>query len=188
MASRKELADYLQSAERRAFRQALFAVQNEEDAMDIVQDTMLKLAHRYSAAPVDELPLLFQRILQNTIRDHYRRTKVRRFVTTLFSALAPRREDDETPDLLETLEVAADEAHINPEAWLMRKEVATMIDASLALLPMRQREAFLLRYWEGLDVADTAKVMGCSEGSVKTHCSRANHTLAAILRQKGVSL
>ncbi|GGY15561.1 hypothetical protein GCM10011289_18570 [Paludibacterium paludis] len=156
--------------------------------MDIVQDAMLKLARHYAGAPAHELPLLFQRIMQNTIRDFYRRTRVRRLVFTLFSALVPRKEEDDTPDLLETLDVAADEIHLDPQAWLMRKEVATLIDASLALLPARQREAFLLRYWEGLDVAGTAKVMGCSEGSVKTHCSRANHTLAAILSQKGVTL
>ncbi|OWY38242.1 RNA polymerase sigma factor [Xenophilus sp. AP218F] len=188
MASRKEMADFLESVEKRAFKQALYAVRQEESALDIVQDSMMKLADRYPHAPAEELPLIFQRILQNTIRDYYRRNKVRRFVSTLLSSLIPTHAEDDSMDPLETLDVAADEAHANPEQWYARKEVAQMIDASLQLLPARQREAFLLRYWEGLDVAETARVMGCSEGSVKTHCSRANHTLAAILAQKGVLL
>lgn len=188
MASRKEMADFLESAEKRAFKQAWYAVQNEDSALDIVQDSMMKLADRYPHAPAAELPLIFQRILQNTIRDYYRRSKARRFVSTLLSSLIPTREEDDSPDPLELLDVAADEAQHNPERWYARKETAVLIEASLQLLPTRQREAFLLRYWEGLDVADTARVMGCSEGSVKTHCSRANHTLAAILTQKGVTL
>jgi len=188
MASRKEMADFLQSVERRAFKQALYAVQDDNNALDIVQDSMMKLADRYAHAPAAELPLLFQRILQNTIRDFYRRSKVRRFFTTLFSSLIPTRQEDDGLDPLEVLNVAADEANSNPEVWLTRKEVSQLIEGAISLLPNRQREAFLLRYWEGLDVAETAAVMGCSQGSVKTHCSRATHTLATILQQKGVSL
>ena len=188
MASRKEMADFLLSVERRAFKQAFYAVRNDENALDIVQDAMMKLADRYAHAPAAELPLIFQRILQNTIRDHFRRAKVRNFFGTLLSSLLPVREEDETADPLETLNIAADEASSNPEKWYARKEVAQLIDGAVQLLPARQREAFLLRYWEGLDVAETARVMGCSEGSVKTHCSRATHTLAAILQQKGVVL
>ncbi|HJV06773.1 RNA polymerase sigma factor [Paludibacterium denitrificans] len=187
MANHKEMADFLASVEKRAFKQALYAVQQEDNALDIVQDAMLKLADRYPHAPAAELPLIFQRILQNTIRDYYRRSKVRRFWTTLLSSLVPLHDDGETVDPLESLEGARDEGS-NPETWLARKEVATLIEASLQLLPPRQREAFLLRYWEGLDVAATAQIMGCSQGSVKTHCFRATHALAAMLAEKGITL
>jgi len=188
MASRKEMADFLQSVEQRAFKQALYAVRNHENALDIVQDAMMKLADRYAHAPAAELAPLFQRILQNTVRDHFRRAKVRQFFGTLLSSLLPTREEDEQADPLEVLGIAADESNSSPEHWYARKEVAHLIDGAVQLLPRRQREAFLLRYWEGLDVAETARVMGCSEGSVKTHCSRATHTLATILQQKGVVL
>ncbi len=105
LASRNELSEFLASVERRAYKQALFAVRESESALDIVQDSMLKLAEKYGAKPAAELPMLFQRILQNTIRDFYRRQKVRSLWVTLFSALSPGREDDDT-DPLETLESA----------------------------------------------------------------------------------
>ncbi len=171
--------------ERRAFKQALFAVREKESALDIVQDSMLKLAEKYAAKPVNELPMLFQRILQNTIRDYYRRQKVRSLWTTLLSALSPGREDDEDP--LETLDVEDGSKYGgNPAERLERAQVVEIIEEELRRLPARQREAFLLRYWEELDVTETAAAMGCSQGSVKTHCSRAAHALAAALRAKGI--
>lgn len=96
MASRKEMADFLESVEKRAFKQALYAVRQEDNALDIVQDSMMKLADRYAHAPAHELPLIFQRILQNTIRDHYRRSKVRSFVSTLLSSLIPTHAEDDS--------------------------------------------------------------------------------------------
>jgi RNA polymerase sigma-70 factor (ECF subfamily) len=149
---------------------------------------MLKLAEKYGAKPTAELPMLFQRILQNTIRDFYRRQKVRSTWVTLFSALAPGREGDDT-DPLETLESAdASKAREGPADLLERSQVVEVIEKELQQLPPRQRQAFLLRYWEELDVAETAAVMGCSQGSVKTHCSRAAHALAAALRARGIEL
>lgn len=146
---------------------------------------MLKLAERYGAKPADELPLLFQRILQNTIRDAFRRLKVRSLWTTLLSALSPSHDPDHDP--LETLEPAdASKRPERPDISLERAEVMAMIEQAIEALPARQREAFLLRYWEELDVSETARAMGCSEGSVKTHCSRATHTLAAWLRERGI--
>jgi RNA polymerase sigma-70 factor (ECF subfamily) len=71
---------------------------------------------------------------------------------------------------------------------LERAQILEIIEQELTKLPPRQRQAFIMRYWEELDVAETARVMGCSEGSVKTHCSRAAHTLAAALKLRGVSL
>ena len=173
--------------ERRAYKQALFAVRDEEHALDIVQDAMLKLAEKYGDKPAEELPMLFQRILQNTIRDFYRRQKVRSLWTTLLSAFIPAGEDDADP--LETLE--AENGSYNaetPHARLEQSQVLAIIDEEVKKLPPRQREAFLMRYWEDLDIAETAAAMGCSEGSVKTHCSRATHTLAAALKARGIEL
>lgn len=148
----------------------------------------MKLSEKYSGRPADELPLLFQRILQNTIRDHFRRQKVRSLWTTLFSAL-PFGHDDDDQDPLETLEVEQGSNFAeNPSKQLERSQVIALIEKALASLPLRQREAFLLRYWEEMDVAQTAAAMGCSEGSVKTHCSRATHALADILKAQGIKL
>ena len=188
LASRNELSEFLASVERRAYKQALFAVREAENALDIVQDSMLKLADKYAAKPAAELPMLFQRILQNTIRDFYRRQKVRSMWVTLFSALSPGREDDDT-DPLETLESAdTSKSREGPADLLEQSQVVEVIEKELQRLPPRQRQAFLLRYWEELDVAETAAVMGCSQGSVKTHCSRAAHALAAALRARGIEL
>jgi RNA polymerase sigma-70 factor (ECF subfamily) len=172
--------------ERRAYKQALFAVREEQAALDIVQDAMLKLADRYAARPAEELPLLFQRILQNTIRDHFRRQRVRNLWTTLLSSLSPDTEEDSDP--LERMNVDhGANREGTPAEQFERAELAAMIGRALERLPPRQREAFLLRYWEELDLAETAVAMGCSEGSVKTHCSRATHAVAAYLRERGVN-
>jgi len=167
----------------------MFAVREEEAALDIVQDAMLKLTEKYAEKPAGELPMLFQRILQNTIHDHFRRQKVRSAWTTLLSQLGRREEKDEDFDPLETLEAKShSNATVDPAIQLEQGEIMGMIEQALAKLPARQREAFLLRYWEEFDVAETAAAMGCSEGSVKTHCSRAVHALAEILKAKGVAL
>ncbi|WP_374483658.1 RNA polymerase sigma factor [Zoogloea sp.] len=186
--SRLELSDFLASVEKRAFKQALFAVRNEESALDIVQDAMLKLAEKYGDKPLEELPMLFQRILQNVIRDHYRRQKVRSMWTTLLSAFSSNSEDEDY-DPLETLE-SADSEHKSesPQTQLEQHQTLSVIEKEIEKLPARQREAFLMRYWEEMDIAETAAAMGCSEGSVKTHCSRATHTLAAALAAKGITL
>jgi len=157
-------------------------------ALDIVQDSMLKLADKYAGNPAEEMPLLFQRILQNTIRDHYRRQKVRSVWTTLFSSLLPQH-DEEEHDPLETLQDTGNNSQAAaPDASLEQTQVIALIEEALINLPARQREAFLLRYWEDMDTAATAAAMGCSEGSVKQHCSRATHALAAALQAKGVNL
>jgi len=145
---------------------------------------MFKLTDRYRDRPHEELPLLFQRILQNTIRDFYRRQKVRSTWTTLFSSFRSR-ENDEEYDFLDTLEVESAKQE-EPEGQLQRSEVLNVIEEALQRLPPRQRQAFILRYWEELDVAETASAMGCSQGSVKTHCSRATHSIAAFLRNRGI--
>ncbi len=182
------MSDFLAEVERRAFKHAIYAVRDEAAALDIVQEAMLKLAEKYHARPLEEFGPLFQRILQNAIRDHFRRNKIRSWWTPLVSSLKNSDEDDDS-DLLESLEGAPDgQISHNPENRLSQKQIMGEIEAALKNLPARQREAFLLRYWEELDVAETAAAMGCSEGSVKTHCSRAVHKLSALLSAKGITL
>lgn len=167
----------------------MFATRDEDAALDIVQDAMLKLAEKYADKPPGELPMLFARILQNTIHDHFRRQKVRNTWTTLLSALGKGDEKDEEFDPLENMQVKSDSnAPTDPAGQFEQAQVLGYIEQALARLPARQREAFLLRYWEELDVAEAAAAMGCSEGSVKTHCSRAVHALAGMLSAKGLKL
>ncbi|MCK9201569.1 MAG: RNA polymerase sigma factor [Gallionella sp.] len=188
MSTPTELSQFLCNAERRAYKQALFAVRDEHAALDIVQDSMIKLAEKYGDKPVKELPLLFQRILQNTIRDYYRRQKVRNAWTTLFSSFATKSEEDEFDPLESLVDDDNRSAPPLPDAELQQKQIISRIERALERLPARQREAFLLRYWEGMDIIETAAVMGCTEGSVKTHCSRATHALAAALKDTGMEL
>lgn len=190
LATQQQLSAFLAEVERRAFKHAMFAVRDEDAALDIVQDAMLKLTEKYADRPAGELPLVFQRILQNAIHDHFRRGKVRSAWTVLLSALGGGKEDrDDDYDPLETIEADAEFGEAaNPADQMQQKQVMTAIEQALAALPPRQREAFLLRYWEEFDVAETAAVMGCSEGSVKTHCSRAVAALSAALVAKGIRL
>jgi RNA polymerase sigma-70 factor (ECF subfamily) len=189
LASHQEISAFLAEVERRAFKQAMFALRDEHGAVDVVQDAMLKLTEKYADKPLRELPMLFQRILQNAIHDHFRRQRVRNTWTTLLSALGRGDEKDEDFDPLETLAAKSDSnANADPAELLEQGQIMSIIEQCIARLPARQREAFLLRYWEELDVAEAAAAMGCSEGSVKTHCSRAVHALAAMLTAKGVAL
>lgn len=189
LATHQEISAFLAEVERRAFKQAMFALRDEHGALDVVQDAMLKLTEKYAGKPPAELPMLFQRILQNSIHDHFRRQKVRSTWTTLLSALGKGDERDEDYDPLETLAAKSDSnANADPAQLHEQGQIMAAIEQSLGRLPARQREAFLLRYWEELDVAETAAAMGCSEGSVKTHCSRAVHALAEMLKAKGVTL
>jgi RNA polymerase sigma-70 factor, ECF subfamily len=167
----------------------MFSLRDEHAALDVVQDAMLKLTEKYSGKPAAELPMLFQRILQNAIHDHFRRQKVRSTWTTLLSSLGRGDDKDEDFDPLETLHAkSGSNAAADPAQQFEQGQTVGIIEDALARLPARQREAFLLRYWEELDVAETAAAMGCSEGSVKTHCSRAVRALAEMLAVKGVKL
>ncbi|HEY8025485.1 MAG TPA: RNA polymerase sigma factor [Burkholderiaceae bacterium] len=189
MATDKELSDFLETVERRAFKQAVYAVRKDEAALDIVQDAMIKLAEKYGDKPAAELPMLFQRILQNTIHDYFRREKVRNTWVSLFSSMGGDAEDREDFDILETYSAEdGTEAAESSADKVERQQVLASIDDEIQKLPARQREAFLMRYWEDMDVAETAAAMGCSEGSVKTHCSRATHALAQALKAKGITL
>jgi len=187
MATVKELSDFLAQVERRAFKQTAYAVRDDHAALDIVQDAMLKLAENYASRPVTEYPMLFQRILQNTMRDYWRRQKVRNLWTTLLSSFGGSGEDGDERDPLETLESDDNDDSDEPQAQLERSQTIAIIEEALQKLPARQREAFVMRYWEEMDVAETAAAMGCSQGSVKTHCSRAVHALAITLEKHGFS-
>ena len=151
----------------------------------MVQDAMLRLAEKYGHKPCEELPMLFQRILQNAIRDYMRRSKVRNLWVSLLSTLGIEGEEDIDP--LESFEVEeTGSVPTTPHGQLEQARTLELIEREIEKLPARQREAFLMRYWEEMDIAETASAMGCSEGSVKTHCSRATHALAAALRAKGI--
>jgi RNA polymerase sigma-70 factor, ECF subfamily len=184
MASSQELSDFLRNVERRAFKQTVYAVRDDHAALDIVQDAMLKLAEKYANNPVTEYPMLFQRILQNTMRDYWRRQKVRNLWTSLLSSFGAGQNGEEDHDPLDTIDVEDESS--NPMIQLERSQTIKIIEKAIEKLPARQREAFVLRYWEDMDVAETAEMMGCSEGSVKTHCSRAVHTLATLLEKQGL--
>ena len=189
MATQKELSDFLANVERRAFKQAVYAVRKDESALDIVQDAMIKLAEKYGDKPAAELPMLFQRILQNTVHDYFRREKVRTTWVSLFSSMGGGRDESDDFDILERHEAEdGSQASESSADKVERDQVLKAIDAEVQKLPTRQREAFLMRYWQDMDVAETAAAMGCSEGSVKTHCSRATHSLATALRAKGITL
>ena len=165
----------------------MFAVRNEETALDIVQDAMMRLSEKYGDRTVDEWPMLFQRILQNAIRDYYRRSKVRSLWTTLFSSLSPGDEEDGDPLEILATEIESEDDK-TPHRLAERTQLIGIIEKEISKLPPRQRDAFLMRYWEEMDIAETSAAMGCTEGSVKTHCSRASHTLAAALKAKGIEL
>ena len=186
MASDKELSDCLKSVEKRAFKRTVYTVRDEDAALDIVQDAMIRLAEKYADRPAAELPLLFQRILSNATMDWFRRQKVRNAVLKNMSDFDVDGGGDDF-DLLESLESADGMLGAESAAdTVSRSQILLLIEGQIEELPTRQREAFLLRYWEELDTAETAAVMGCSEGSVKTHCSRAVHALAKALRTKGI--
>ena len=188
MATEKELSDFLKSVEKRAWKRAVYAVRDEDAALDIVQDTMIRLSEKYADRPAAELPLLFQRILSNATMDWFRRQKVKNQVVRNFSEFETPGNSDGDFDILETLEALGGPLQSESASdSVSRAQILQIIDDEVAQLPARQREAFLLRYWEELDVAETAASMGCSEGSVKTHCSRAVHALAKALKAKGIS-
>jgi len=165
---------FLAGVERRAFRMAWFAVGNRDDALDIVQEAMLKLVRRYGHHAPGEWPPLFYRILQSRVRDHLRRERFRRRWRVWLG------HDEASEDPLADLPAPAD---ADPAVGAQGDDAVAAVEAAVGALPLRQQQAFLLRAWEGLDVAQTAAAMGCSEGSVKTHYARALQALRARLEE-----
>jgi RNA polymerase sigma-70 factor (ECF subfamily) len=188
LATERELSDFLASVEKRAFKRTIYHVRDEEAALDIVQDSMMKLAEHYGDKPPAELPMLFQRILSNCTLDWFRRQKTRNALFSNMSDFESANEDGDF-DLLETYAALdASQRVESAEDATRRAQILHEIEAQIQELPARQREAFLMRYWEDMDVAETAAAMGCSEGSVKTHCSRAVQALSKALKAKGIQL
>lgn len=174
MTTSRALDQFLQSVEKRAYKIAQLGLRNDADALDAVQDAMMKLVQSYSARPVDEWRPLFYRILANGIRDMQRRRTVRGRIM----AWLPARVDDEE----EFDPIAEAPSHdAGPAKRLELDEAIGALETAVAALPQRQQQAFLLRNFEGLDVNETASAMGCSEGSVKTHYFRALASLRAKL-------
>jgi RNA polymerase sigma-70 factor (ECF subfamily) len=171
----QELNQFLAGVERRALRFAEIAVRDRDEALDLVQDAMIKLARNYAGQPEEEWTPLFYRILQNGIRDWHRRRMVRNRVMVWFGR-SSTPDDDYDP-----VAQAPDPMGRTPDEQLESQQAMQTLEHAVAELPARQREAFMLRTFEGLDVAGTAVAMGCSEGSVKTHYSRAVHTLRDVL-------
>ena len=171
---RPALDEFLTSVERRAFRMAQFATGQTEDALDIVQDTMLVLVRRYGNKPEAEWRPLFFRILQNNIRDWHRRRNVRNRWHQLWSGW---KSEDEDP-----IAKLPDPAGTHPGKQILATESLATVEAAVKQLPLRQQQAFFMRAWEELSVSETATAMQCSEGSVKTHYSRAVHSLRNLLK------
>lgn len=170
--NKQSLEKFLSGVEKRAFRMAQIATSNSDDALDIVQDAMFKLAEKYAHKGQDEWGALFHRILQSRIRDWYRRNTVRNRFRGWFSSNSKDNDADEDP-----FQTVADMAARSPEQELVTGFDIETLEHALRELPLRQQQAFLLRAWEGFSVKETALAMTCAEGSVKTHYSRAIHAL-----------
>jgi len=172
-----ELNQFLTDVERRAFRMARFAIDDSDSALDIVQDAMLDFVRHYGDKPADEWPPLFFRVLQSRITDAHRRRSVR---NRIWSWLGREQQDSGETDPIQEV---CDPNGVSPLEQLERKALDDAMKKAIGSLPLRQQQAFLLRSWEGLDVADTAIAMGCTGGSVKTHYFRAVQTLRKWLEE-----
>ena len=172
---------FLADIEGRAFRIAHIATGNRDDALDIVQDAMIKLVQKYSEHAKDEWKALFYSILQTRILDWHRRQSVRNRFRSWFHW---NSEDDEAEDKLEQLPAMHSSA---PDIKLQDAQFMTELNSALAALPLRQQQVFLMRVWEGMDIAETANVMQCSQSSVKTHYARALEKLRRSIRTTPVS-
>ncbi|HPY42089.1 MAG TPA: RNA polymerase sigma factor [Thiolinea sp.] len=167
LSSSLSINHFLESVEKRAFITARLATQNEDDALDIVQDAMLGLVQNYSQHPPTEWGALFHSVLHSKINDWYRRRQVRQRWRVFFNA------STESDTLPEPDELVAQTQFLEPDRQLQNDELSQRLVELIGQLPLRQQQALILRAWEGYDIAETAKIMGCSEGSVKTHLARA---------------
>lgn len=176
-----QLNDFLEQSEQRAYQMALYASKNPDDALDIVQEAMMTLAQKYADKPSQEWGPLFQRILQSKIHDWYRRQNVRhRWRGLLPFGNKENRDDNPNSNPIDNV---AEPKNTKPDDSLSQSRAMAILDEAVKNLPQRQQQAFLLRNWEGLSVEDTAAAMGCSQGSVKTHYSRAVHSLRTQLEE-----
>jgi RNA polymerase sigma-70 factor (ECF subfamily) len=167
---------FLADIQSRAFRMAQLATGNRDDALDIVQDAMIKLVQKYSTHDKATWKPLFYSILESRILDWHRRQKVRNRFRTWFHT------DSEDESTENQLEQQADDDHVIPDFQLQDAQFMQNLEAALQDLPLRQQQVFLLRLWEGLDISQTAQAMQCSESSVKTHYARALEKLRIALK------
>jgi RNA polymerase sigma-70 factor (ECF subfamily) len=172
----RALNQFLAGVELKAFKIAQAALRHEDDALDAVQDAMLQLARAYSERPAEEWKPLFYRILENRIRDMQRRRTVRGRVISWLPFRGNDEEDEEQDPI-----ALAPSFDPQPPRRLEIDETMGALEKAIEALPRRQQQVFMLRTLEGLDVAETATAMGCSEGSVKTHYFRALQSLRAQL-------
>jgi len=170
-----KLNQFLADMERRAFKMARFATGNTDEALDLVQDAMFGFVRHYTSRPEAEWNVLFYSILRSRITDWYRRNSVRKRVLSWLNR------PNDCGDEEDPIQDVPDRATLNPFEDILRHEEAMALERAIQMLPLRQQQAFLLRVWEEMDVKQTALVMGCSEGSVKTHYSRAVHALRGLL-------
>jgi RNA polymerase sigma-70 factor (ECF subfamily) len=182
------LDQFLENVEQRAYRMAVIATGHRDDALDIVQDAMLKLAQKYADREPNEWGPLFHRILQNTIMDWYRKQKVRNTWWAILdvAGIGKPAESSGNASGMANLDDYAAVVDNNPVLKLVNDRTIEALDAALNRLPLRQQQAFLLRIWEGLSVEETATAMKCSQGSVKTHLSRAVNSLRGQLEDHRV--
>ena len=171
----QQLNEFLRQVEQRALIVARLATQNPDEALDIVQDAMLNLVQKYSQQPKEEWGALFHTILHSRINDWHRRQQVRNRWQVWFK---PTEDEDELPSLAEQVPQTL---FAEPEAASLQAELNEVLYNALGKLPLRQRQVVLLRLWEGYDIAATARIMQCAEGSVKTHLSRALASLRTLL-------
>lgn len=172
-----DLERFLAGVERRALRMAELATGNRDEALDLVQEAMCRLVRRYRSRPGAEWPALFWRILYNRLQDWQRRTLVIRRLRVWL--LGPSEAERDEPD--QGLNRLPAPASSEPAGQAQAEQTRRALERALRTLPLRQRQVFLLRAWEGLDVADTARALGCSPGSIKTHYARALRKLRAQL-------
>ena len=168
------LNNFLAENQSQAFRMAQLATGNRDDALDIVQEAMIKLVKKYQHLPEQEWAPLFHRIVQRQITDWYRNKSIRQ---KYFAWLPIINDDEDTSQ-----EGIEDLSARTPETHLLNEQAIEVLQATLQHLPLRQRQAFLLRCWQGIDTAQTAQAMGCTTGSVKTHYHRA---LTVLRKQLG---
>jgi RNA polymerase sigma-70 factor (ECF subfamily) len=171
----QQLNRFLMDIEGRALRIAEISIRDRDEAMDLVQNAMIKLCRSYADRDESEWTPLFYRILQNGVRDWHRRQAVRNRVMVWFGRSKGAQED------YDPIAAAPDPIGRTPDEQLQNREAMQSLEVAVSELPARQREAFMLRTFEGMDVAGTAAAMECSDGSVKTHYSRAVHSLRKTL-------
>ena len=177
MSKRLALDRFLAQVETRAYKMALFKVRDVDEAMDIVQDAMIVLVRKYAMKPEAQWAPLFYRILQNRITDSHRKAGLYARVFSIFHSDDP----EETGN--DAIQSVPDGYASEPDFQAGMQNTTRKLNYAIEQLPARQQQAFLMRAWEGLSVADTAHAMECSQGSVKTHYSRAVHRLRDVMKE-----